>query len=55
MVHFIAIPAGESLEAADRRRPPASPAQLLEIVRLALRESPELKLAARVSERSESA
>lgn len=57
MVHFMAIedPAGDSPEAGDRRRPPASPAQLLEIVRFALRESPEMELARRVAERSEPA
>lgn len=55
MVHFLAIedPAADSPEPVDRPTPPLSTGQLLEIVRFALRESPELKLAARVAEHSE--
>lgn len=57
MVHFTAgnQPADESAEPTQRNDPPLDTAQLLEIIQFALRESVELKLARRVSERSESA
>jgi hypothetical protein len=57
MVHFLVIddPAGESAQPDEQPTMPLSSSQLLEIVDVVLRESPELKLAARVAEHSKTA
>jgi hypothetical protein len=57
MVHFLATDdrVGEPSEPDEHLTAPVDTSQLLEIVELVLRESPDLKLAARVAEHSKTA